>query len=339
RGVRVELEIDGYAARHRAGGIERAVEPTAVCGYGRTALEQHAAHPQRLGRSAGWPRRDRHCQRQAAEDLAASCCWHVRQSTMASSMSSQISLPAAMLVPLQHRTFAVLWSATLAANIGAMIQTVAAAWVMLSIAHSPDQVVLVQTAATLPCFCFSLIAGALADTIDRRHIMLCAQSVTIAAATGLAVLAAFGGMSPWILLGGTFIIGSGAAVNAPTWESMVNDQVPREQIAAAVALNALSFNTARTLGPALGGALLAVGSPAMAFSVNALVACALFAAVYGSPPSRIAHHLPREPLVPAVASGLRYVMLSPQLRSLMIRCCLFGFCGTATLALLPLVAR
>jgi len=254
-------------------------------------------------------------------------------------MSSQISLPAAMLVPFQHRTFAVLWSATLAANIGAMIQTVAAAWVMLSIAHSPDQVVLVQSAATLPYFCFSLMAGALADTIDRRHIMLCAQSVTIAAATGLAVLAAVAGLSPWILLGGTFIIGSGAAINAPTWESMVNDQVPREHIAAAVALNSLSFNTARTLGPALGGALLAVGSPAVAFSVNALVACALFAAVYASPPSRVAHHLPRESLVPAVASGLRYAMLSPQLRSLMLRCCLFGFCGTAVLALLPLVAR
>jgi len=244
-----------------------------------------------------------------------------------------------MLVPFQHRTFAVLWTATLAANVGAMIQSVAAAWVMLSIARSPDQVVLVQTAATLPYFCFSLMAGALADTGDRRFIMLCAQSVTIAAAVGLALLAALGALSPWILLGGTFIIGSGAAINAPTWESMVNEQVPREHIAAAVALNSLSFNTARTVGPALGGALLAIGSPAVAFSVNALVACALFAGVYGSPPSRVAHHLPRESLGPAVASGLRYVMLSPRLRSLMVRCCLFGFCGMATLALLPLVAR
>src|SRR5271166_1960941 len=104
-------------------------------------------------------------------------------------MSSQSSSSAEMLMPFQHRTFAVLWTATLAANVGAMIQSVAAAWVMLSIAHSPDQVVLVQTAATLPYFCFSLMAGALADTGDRRFIMLCAQAVTIVAAVGLALLA------------------------------------------------------------------------------------------------------------------------------------------------------
>jgi MFS family permease len=254
-------------------------------------------------------------------------------------MLSQSYWRAAILAPLHQRTFALLWTATFANNLGGMIQTVAASWVMLSIAHSPDRVVLVQAAATLPYFCFSLVAGALADTIDRRHIMLCAQSVSIAAAAGLAVLSALGGLSIWPLLGGTFLIGSGSAINAPTWETTVNDQVPREHIAAAVALNSLSFNTARSIGPAVGGAVLALGSPALAFSLNAFVACALFAALYSWRPSRIAHHLPRESLGSAVASGLRYVMLSPRLRSLMLRGCLFGFCGMSVLALLPLIAR
>jgi len=254
-------------------------------------------------------------------------------------MLSQSYWRTTILAPLHQRTFALLWAATFGSNLGSIIQTVAASWVMLSIAHSPDRVVLVQAAATLPYFCFSLVAGALADTIDRRSIMLCAQSVTIAAAAGLAVLGALGELSAWTLLGGTFLIGSGAAINAPTWETTVNDQVAREHIAAAAALNSLSFNIARSVGPALGGALLALGNPALAFSVNVFVGCVLFAALYGWRPSFKSHHLPRELLGPAIASGLRYVMLSPRLRSLMARCSLFGFCGMGILALLPLIAR
>jgi MFS family permease len=144
------------------------------------------------------------------------------------------------LAPFEHRVFALFWWASLASSFGSMIQTVGASWLMTTIAPSPDQVALVQTANALPFFFLSLLAGALADTRDRRVLMLVSQVFTLLASATLAVIALAGEITPTLLLGLTFLIGCGAALFAPAWQASIGDQVPRAQIAPAIMANAAS---------------------------------------------------------------------------------------------------
>ena len=151
----------------------------------------------------------------------------------------------ATLAPFEHRAFALFWWATLASSFGSMIQTVGASWLMTTLAPSPDQVALVQTAGTLPFFVFSLIAGALADTYDRRLTMLASQCLMLCASVALAWVTLAGAATPTLLLALTFLIGSGTAAFAPAWQSSIGDQVPRAQIPSAVMANAVGFNLVR----------------------------------------------------------------------------------------------
>ena len=149
---------------------------------------------------------------------------------------------ASTLAPFGNRVFALFWWASLVSSFGSLIQTVGASWLMATIAPSPSTVALVQTAGTLPFFFLSLIAGALADTYDRRRIMLAAQGLMLAASVALAAIAWWGTVTPQGLLLLTFLIGCGTAAFAPAWQASIADQVPRQQIAAAVMANAVGFN-------------------------------------------------------------------------------------------------
>src|SRR5215470_11129794 len=155
--------------------------------------------------------------------------------------------------PFRIPIFRNVWIASLVSNFGSLIQSVGAAWLMTSIARSADMVALVQTAVALPILMWSLVAGALADGHDRRRLMLAAQLFMLVVSLGLAICTWIGWMSPWLLLLFTFLIGCGAAFNAPAWQASVGDMVPRAQLAHAVALNSMGFNIARSLGPAIGG--------------------------------------------------------------------------------------
>ena len=130
-------------------------------------------------------------------------------------------------VPLRQPIFRAVWFASLASNFGGLIQTVGASWMMTSIAASPDMVALVQASTTLPVMLFSLAAGAISDNYDRRRIMLTAQGFMFCVSIVLAVFAWFGLLTPWLLLGFTFLIGCGTALNNPAWQSSVGDMVPR----------------------------------------------------------------------------------------------------------------
>src|SRR5512145_2337090 len=110
----------------------------------------------------------------------------------------------ATLAPFEHRVFALFWWASLASSFGSMIQTVGASWLMTTIAPSPDQVALVQTANSLPYFFLSLLAGALADTRDRRSIMLVSQVMSLLASVALAAVVMTGAITPSLLLWLTF---------------------------------------------------------------------------------------------------------------------------------------
>lgn len=242
------------------------------------------------------------------------------------------------LAPFRHRTFAMIWAATLLSNSGSVIQTVGAAWMTTTITQSADYVALVQAAAMAPTFLLSLVAGALADNRDRRSMMLAAQIAMFVTSTALAVTAWLGLVSVWSLLTFTFLIGCGGVLHAPAWQASILDQVPREDLSAAVALNSISFNLARTVAPTIGGLLVALGGGALAFSVNAFSYLGLIAVLarWKRPPQA---DRPIDRLLPTIAAGLRYAAGAPEVRSTLVRGSIMGIGGGAVWSLQPLVAR
>ncbi len=246
---------------------------------------------------------------------------------------------SATLAPFAHRTFALFWYASLVSSFGSMIQTVGASWLMTTIAPSADQVALVQTAAALPFFILSLIAGALADTRDRRMIMLVSQSFTLLASIVLAGITMAEAITPSLLLWLTFLIGCGTAVLAPAWQASISDLVPSRQIAPAIMANAVGLNLARSLGPAIGGVIVAAAGAAASFIINAVSYLGMIATLLWWRPQRTRSELPPEPLGSAIAGGLRYVSLSPHLLAILLRCALQSIPIAAVMALMPIVAR
>jgi len=243
------------------------------------------------------------------------------------------------LAPFKSSIFARLWAASLVSNFGGLIESVGAAWLMTSLAPSPDMVALVQASVSLPIMLLSLPAGAIADISDRRLIMLVAQIFLLFASGTLTTFAFLGRITPWTLLTLTFLIGCGAALYAPAWQSSVGEQVPRSDLSAAVSLNSLAFNLARIAGPAIGGVIVAAEGARAAFLSNLLcyVALIVVLATWRRPkPERL---LPPERIPMAVGAGLRYARLSPGIRTVLVRGSVFGLLGSAIWALLPLIAR
>jgi MFS family permease len=247
--------------------------------------------------------------------------------------------PASALAPFRHGIFRAVWSASLVSNFGGLIQGVGAAWMMTTIATSPYQVALVQASTTLPIMLFALIAGAIADSFNRRKVMLVAQSFMLVVSALLTLFTWFGWMTPWTLLAFTFLIDSGTALNSPSWQASVGDIVPRAKVPAAVALNSMGFNLTRSVGPAIGGVIVATAGAAAAFAANAVSYIGLIVVLFRWKPNLPEPGLPRESLGSAMGAGLRYVAMSPNIGKVLARGSAFGFSAGAVLALLPLVAR
>ena len=209
---------------------------------------------------------------------------------------------------------------------------------MTTITTSESMVALVQASVTLPIMVFSLAAGAVADNFNRRSVMLVAQLFMLAVSDGLALAARFELLSPWGLLGFTFLIGCGTALNNPSWQASVGDVVPRAELPAAVALNSVGFNLTRSVAPAVGGAIVAAAGAAAAFAVNAASYLGLIVVLLRWRPAIPVSTLPREDFGAAMAAGLRYVAMSPNILKVVLRAFLFGATSVAVMALLPLVA-
>jgi hypothetical protein len=172
--------------------------------------------------------------------------------------------------PLAQPLFRALWLAAVASNVGTWMHNVGADWLMTALAPSPLMVGLMQTAENAPLFLLALPAGALADIVDRRRLLLFTQAWMLVSAVVLGLLTFFGLTTPAILLLLIFSLGLGSALNAPAWQAIVPELVPRAELSAAVALNSVAFNIARAVGPALGGFVVAaVGSWAV-FLLNSL---------------------------------------------------------------------
>jgi len=241
--------------------------------------------------------------------------------------------------PLRHAVFRRIWLASLLSNLGLMIQSVGAAWAMTQMTSAADKVALVQTALMLPIMLISMPAGAIADMYDRRVVSLVSLVIALAGAISLTALTWAGAITPNILLAFCFIIGSGMALFGPAWQASVSEQVPPETLPSAVALNGISYNIARSFGPAIGGIVVAAAGAVAAFAANAMCYVPLLVVLFLwrriSEPSR----LPRERLNRAIISGVRYIANSPSIRVVLARTLITGIAGGSVSALMPLVAR
>ncbi|MDP1585444.1 MAG: MFS transporter [Bradyrhizobium sp.] len=241
--------------------------------------------------------------------------------------------------PLRHGVFRRIWLASLLSNLGLLIQGVGAAWAMTQMTSSADKVALVQTALMLPIMLISMPAGAIADMYDRRVVALVSLAIALVGATALAVMAWYDLVTPNILLAFCFVVGCGMALFGPAWQSSVSEQVPAEHLPAAVALNGISYNIARSFGPAIGGVIVATAGAVAAFAANALLYIPLLVVLFlwrrRSEPSR----LPRERLNRAMVSGVRYIANSPAIRIVLTRTLVTGIIGGSIMALMPLIAR
>lgn len=241
--------------------------------------------------------------------------------------------------PLRYSTFRRIWLASLLSNLGILIQYVGAAWAMTEMTSSADKVALVLTALMLPVMLIAIPAGAIADMYDRRIVTLIALSIAFCGAIALTVLDWVGLTTPNLLLLLCFTVGSGMALMGPAWQSAVAEQVPAEALPAAVALNGISYNIARSFGPAIGGIVVATAGAVAAYALNALLYVPLMISLFlwrrVAAPSR----LPREQLSRAIVSGVRYITNSPPIKIVMTRAFVTGVIGGSISALMPLVAR
>lgn len=246
--------------------------------------------------------------------------------------------PASTFAPLKHRAFAVLWTATVVGNIGLWMRDTASAWAMTEIAPSPVMVAAVQAAATLPIFLFSLPAGALADIVDRRRMMIVVQACLAIVTLSLALLALWSRLDPVALLLLTLAGGIGNALSGPVWQSIVPELVPRSDLKPAVALNSLGVNISRAIGPAVAGAIIVTAGVAAAYFIDLASYAVVLAALIWWKRDASQPTTP-ERLGGAMRAGVRYALASAPLRRVLLRAALFFAPASCYWALLPLVAR
>lgn len=244
-----------------------------------------------------------------------------------------------LLTPLRVPVFRRIWSASLLSNFGILIQGVGAAWSMSRLTDDATMVALVQTALMVPIMLIALPAGALSDMFDRRLVCIAALSFALVGAIGLCVVTLLGLLTPAILLGFCFIVGCGMAVFGPAWQASVSEQVPSEALPSAIALNGISFNVARSFGPAIGGVIVAAVGAIGAFVANAVFYLPLLIVLVfwkrQQEPSRLAP----ETFWRAIISGVRFFRYAPSHRRFIVRSALFGLIGGVVPALMPLIAR
>lgn len=246
---------------------------------------------------------------------------------------------ASLGAPLRVPAFRALWTANIVSNAGTLVQSVGAAWLMTSLTTSTVLVGLVQTASTLPAFLLGLLAGAMADTVERKSLLFWSQLWMLLASFTLFVLTLMHLTTPWMLLAMTFALGLGAAIGLPAWQATIQDIVPREAVPAAVSLNSISFNVARAVGPALGGVLVAAVGAAFAFLLNALSFVAVLAAVISWKPEPRTSTRLSEDILGAIRAGFRYLLHSRRLQAPIVRACVFNLCAASVWPLLPVYAR
>lgn len=248
--------------------------------------------------------------------------------------------PPSPWAPFRHAAFTVMWVATVVSNVGTWMYNAASGWLMTSLTSDPLVVSLVQAATSLPMCLLALPAGALADIVDRRRLLITVQVATSAIATVFAAFVALAWVTPAVLLLFTLLIGVGSVLIAPAWQAIVPQLVPKPALSPAITANSVGFNISRAVGPALGGVIIGILGIAAPFWLNAVSNIGVIAALlWWHPPAGSRGRLPAEHLWKAMISGVRYSRHNPHLAATMVRAVGFFVSAMAYWALLPLVAR
>jgi MFS family permease len=254
-------------------------------------------------------------------------------------MTAPPAPPPSAWSPLRRPLFRGLWIADVVSNIGTWMHDSAAAWLMTLLAPSPLLVSLVQAATSLPLFLLALPAGALADIVDRRRILLIAQVWWFVTTALLGVLTITGVIQPWMLLVITLAIGVGSAIDLPAWQAIIPETVSREELPAAIGLGSIAINVARALGPAIAGVIIVAGGPGPVFFINAVSVLGVFFVLWRWKRQPVRATLPAERLASAVRAGIRYVRFAPALRTVVVRTAAFVGFASALWGLLPVVVK
>ncbi|MFD2718959.1 MFS transporter [Hymenobacter monticola] len=255
-------------------------------------------------------------------------------------MTPTTAAPAAkatLLTPFTIAIFRAIWIAGLVSNVGTWMQNVAGVWLVTTLTTSALLVAMMQAATSLPAFLLSMPAGAMADLVDRRRLLLFTQGFMAVVAAVLGALTLAGQVSALGVLGFTFLLGMGAALNAPIWQAVTNELVPRPVLPFAITLNGVSNNIARAIGPAIGGVIIAYYSAGWVFVLNGVSFLGTWAVVYfwKREPETVSG--PAENFVGALRAGLRYVQYSPAIYGVLVRTFAFSFGATAMWALVSVV--
>jgi MFS family permease len=242
--------------------------------------------------------------------------------------------------PFHHKTFTVIWIATVVSNIGGWMSSAASGWLMTSLDSSPFIVAMVQVATSLPMFLLAIPAGALSDIVDRRKFLVAGELFIMGSGIVFAVLVTRHLITPASLLLMTFIASVGSAMTAPPWQAVVNVLVPKASLPQAIALNSTGVNVSRAVGPALGGLVVSAFGIAAPFWIDAFANAGVIAGLLGwHPPAKERARLPPERFGSAVRAGLRHARYNPHLTATLVRAAAFFMFASAYWALLPLVAR
>jgi MFS family permease len=212
-------------------------------------------------------------------------------------------------------------------------------WLMSSLTPSPLLVSLLLTAESLPFFVFGLPAGALADVVDRRRLLIVTQLAMAVMIGALATVALIGVVAPWMLLALAFALGIATAFNDPAWQATIPEFLPKEELAAGITLSGVGVNVARTLGPALGGIIVAGAGPAIVFVLDGLSFLCVIGVLLAWRRQPTRSTLPPAHMLPAIRAGLRFVRNSLPLRRVLFSTFLFMVCGAGVMTLMPVLGR
>jgi predicted MFS family arabinose efflux permease len=241
--------------------------------------------------------------------------------------------------PLREPVFRRIWTASVLSNFGQLFLGVGAAWEMTRLSNSPTMVALVQTALMVPLMFVTLPAGAIADMFDRRRIAISGLTFSAVSAAILATIAFLGLTTPWILLLFCALIGAGVALYSPSWQASIPEQVSRENLPAAIALGTISYNVARSFGPALGGVIVLAAGAKAVFGLTSLLYLPLLISFVLWKRRHVPSRLPPERIDRAMIGGARYALHSPGIRTALARIFAFGLCTATAAGLAPLVAK
>ena len=248
--------------------------------------------------------------------------------------------PVSRLGPFRYASFTALWIATIVSNIGGWMYSAASGWLMTSLSPDPLTVSLVQVAATLPMFLLAVPAGAVADLVDMRKFLVGTELAIAVISAAFALIITLDIATPGNLLLFTFLNGVVGAMQAPAWQAVVPQLVPRQNLQGAIAANSVGINISRAVGPALGGVILAKFGFAVPFWLNAVSYLGMVGVLFcWRPPQHGRRHLPVEQFGSAIRTGFRHTKNNPHLQATMIRGAAFFLFATAYWALLPLIAR